>query len=105
LILQAFLQRVINGGGDIIREIAAGTGRADLCVVFEGYKYPVELKIRQGEKSLSQGLEQTVEYMDTFGVTEGWLLIFDQRPNISWDKKIYIKKECVGKKTVTVVGV
>jgi len=32
LILQAFLQRILNGGGQIIREMAAATGRADLCL-------------------------------------------------------------------------
>ena len=104
LILQAFLQRVVNGGGDIIREMAAGTGRADLCLVYEGKKYPIELKIRRGEKTLSEGVEQTVQYMDTFGCTKGWLAIFDRRPEISWDEKIYIKKETVEGKTVTIVG-
>ena len=51
LILYAFLQRILNGGGEIIREPVAGTGRADLCVVYEGKKYPVELKIRRGKKT------------------------------------------------------
>jgi len=35
LILQAFLQRVINGGGKILREMAAGKRRLDLCVVYK----------------------------------------------------------------------
>ena len=34
LILQAFLQRIVNGGGIILREYAAGRGRMDLCVIF-----------------------------------------------------------------------
>ena len=104
LILQAFLQRIINGGGNIIREMAAGTGRTDLCLVYEEKKYPIELKIRQGEKTLTKGIEQTLQYMDTFGCTEGWLAIFDQRPEIAWDDKIYIKKETIEGKTITVVG-
>jgi hypothetical protein len=104
LILQAFLQRIINGGGHIIREMAAGTGRSDLCLVYEGKKYPVELKIWRGEKTLKEGIEQTLRYMDTFGCTEGWLVIFDRRPEIDWDNKIYMKKETVEGKTVTVAG-
>jgi hypothetical protein len=32
LFLMAFLQRVINGGGRIEREMAAGNGRTDLCI-------------------------------------------------------------------------
>lgn len=102
LILQAFLQRVINGGGDIIREMAAGTGRTDLCLVYEGQKYPIELKIRRGDKTLAQGIEQTMQYMDTFGCTQGWLVIFDRRPQVEWDDKIFVQKETKEGKTVTV---
>jgi hypothetical protein len=104
LILQAFLQRVVNGGGDILREMAAGTGRADLCLLYEGKKYPIELKIRRSEKTLSEGVEQTIQYMDTLGCTQGWLVIFDQRKNVAWDKKIFMKKVTVEGKSVTVVG-
>jgi hypothetical protein len=104
LILQAFLQRVLNGGGELIRELAAGTGRADLCVVYENHKYPIELKIRRGEKTYNEGLEQTVQYMDIFGCNKGWLIIFDQRAKTSWDKKIFLKKEIIKEKTVTVIG-
>ena len=104
LILYAFLQRILNGGGEIIRESAAGTGRADLCVVYEGEKYPIELKIRRGEKTLSEALEQTLQYMDTFGCTEGWVVMFDQRAQTSWDDKIFLKKEMIAGKTVTVIG-
>jgi len=104
LILQAFLQRIFNGGGYIIREMAAGSKRTDLCLVYEKQKYPIELKIRRGEKTYKEGLEQTLDYMDTFGCTEGWLAVFDRRPAISWDDKIFTKKETVDGKTVTVIG-
>ena len=59
----------------------------------------------RGEKTLEKGLEQTARYMDVYGVNEGWLVIFDRRPEVNWDDKIYIKKIEVDKKTVTVVGV
>ena len=104
LILQAFLQRVINGGGQIIREMAAGIGRTDLCLIYEGEKYPIELKIRRSNKTLPEGIEQTIQYMDSFGCTQGWLVVFDQRHEIKWDEKIYMKKETADGKTVTVVG-
>ncbi|MDR1299992.1 MAG: AAA-like domain-containing protein [Oscillospiraceae bacterium] len=104
LILMAFLQRVINGGGDIIREMAAGRGRLDLCVVYDGEKYPIEMKLRRGEKTRAQGVEQTLRYMDVYGAREGWLAIFDRSTGKSWDEKIYMVKEAVDGKTVTVVG-
>ena len=104
LILMAFLQRILNGGGQILREMAAGTGFTDLCIVYQDNKYPIELKIRRGDKSVADGITQTIRYMDTFGCSEGWLAVFDQRQNISWDDKIYIKKEAIDGKTITVVG-
>ncbi|MDR2119680.1 MAG: AAA-like domain-containing protein [Tannerella sp.] len=105
LILMAFLQRVINGGGQIVREMAAGTGRLDLCIVYEGRKYPLELKLWRGEKTLERGLEQTRRYMDVYGCSEGWLAVFDRRTDMTWDDKLYLRKEeTPDGKTVTVIG-
>jgi len=105
LILMAFLQRVINGGGQLIREMAADTGRLDLCVIYQNHKYPIELKILRGDRTFTRGLEQTADYMDVYGVKEGWLCIFDRNPEKSWDEKIYMKKEIIeGDRIITIVG-
>ncbi|MDR2085638.1 MAG: ATP-binding protein, partial [Dysgonamonadaceae bacterium] len=71
----------------------------------ENRKYPIELKIRYGEKYMEKGLTQTATYIDTCGCTEGWLVVFDRRTTVAWEDKIYMKKEPVDGKTVTVVGV
>ena len=105
LIMMAFLQRVVNGGGQIIREMASGSGRLDLCLLYEDRKYPIELKIRYGDKYLEEGLEQTARYMDVHDCNEGWLVAFDRRTTVKWEDKLYFKKETVDGKTVTVVGV
>jgi Holliday junction resolvase len=105
LILMAFLQRVVNGGGQIIRDIASGSGRLDLCLVYENQKYPIELKIRYGDKYLQKGFDQIAKYMDVFGCNEGWMMVFDRRSTVKWEDKIYMKKENVDGKTVTIVGV
>jgi molybdopterin-guanine dinucleotide biosynthesis protein len=104
LILQAFLQRIINGGGQIIREMAAERRRLDLCVVFREQRYPIELKLWRGEKTYLEGLEQTVRYMDSLGCTEGWLVVFDRRDEVDWDTKLFTRKETVNNKTVNIVG-
>jgi hypothetical protein len=93
LVFQAFLQRVINGGGSIIREMALGKRRADLCVVYEGQKYPIELKILKNEKTIPDGLEQLSAYMDRCGAERGWLVVFDRDAGKSWDEKLYVS-EC-----------
>jgi hypothetical protein len=98
------LQRVINGGGDIIRDMALGAKRADLCVIHGGQKYPVELKILQNEKSRADSLNQISGYMDKVGADAGWLVIFDRDAERSWDDKIYMKEESVNGKRVVVAG-
>jgi hypothetical protein len=104
LILQAFLQRVFNGGGDVRREMATGKNRLDLCITYNNKKYPVELKINRGKKSIEKGIEQTLGYMDTLGCAEGWLVAFDRDNKKSWDKKIYQKAEAINEKTVNIFG-
>jgi hypothetical protein len=89
LILQAFLQRVLNGGGSINREFAAGRGRTDLCIDFKGNRCVIELKIRRDAKAIEKGVEQLAEYLDTLGEKQGWLVVFDRRPHIAWKRKLF----------------
>jgi hypothetical protein len=42
--------------------------------------------------------------MDVYGVTEGWLALFNRTPELSWEEKIYMNRQTVDGKTVTVVG-
>jgi len=104
LVMQAFLQRVINGGGQVIREMAIGRQRADMCVVYDGQKYPIELKILQNMRGNAKGIEQILSYMDKVGSNTGWLVIFDRSPKKPWGKKIYTRVEKAGGKRVTIVG-
>jgi hypothetical protein len=104
LILQAFLQRVLNGGGHITREMAAATGRVDLCVTYLGEKYPIELKIRRSERTRSDGVIQIASYVEKLGCGTGYLIIFDNRKNILWDEKLFCGKDSVNGKIVMVYG-
>ncbi|MDR1593833.1 MAG: ATP-binding protein, partial [Prevotellaceae bacterium] len=63
-----------------------------------------ELKIRYGRKYVEEGLNQTVGYMDLHCCNEGWIVVFDRRKNIKWENKLYMKKEIVNGKTITIVG-
>lgn len=104
LILQAFLQRILNGGGRITLEMAGGRKRLDLCVEYQGKRYPIELKIRYDTRTEAEGKTQIAEYMDTLGCTEGWLLLFDRRTTASWDEKLFWRTENVEGKTIHIVG-
>ncbi|MCP5107618.1 MAG: ATP-binding protein, partial [bacterium] len=109
LLLQAFLQRIINGGGRVEREYGVGRGRTDLLVIWhckQGVQQAViELKIRYGslETTIKEGLEQTHGYMDKCGTHEGYLLIFD-RSDALWDEKIFKKDESYKGRAINVYG-
>lgn len=81
LVLMAFLQRVVNGGGTIEREYAIGSDRMDLFVRYGVARLAIELKVwRDGRPDpLKKGLEQLDEYLSGLGLPGGWLVIFDRR--------------------------
>ncbi|TAN49333.1 MAG: AAA family ATPase [Methylococcaceae bacterium] len=105
LLLQAFLQRVVNGGGRINREYGLGRRRTDLLLEWpldqaQGYHGPVqrvviELKLlhKSMQQTLADGLAQTADYADRCGAAEAHLIIFDRRPDAAWDEKIWQKTE------------
>jgi len=148
LLLQAFLQRIVNAGGRIEREYGLGRMRTDLLVIWqvrraeergrmaddgepvgrgrragdgeqeeegkrkraeEGrlgaeQRIVIELKVlhRSRQKTLSEGLEQTFQYMDRAGTEEGHLVIFDRRPDRTWEERIYHSREEYAGKTIGV---
>ena len=96
LLLMAFLQRVVNGGGHLEREYAAGRGRMDLALLFNKEWYIIEIKLIHdydtAEIVLEEGLEQVRRYRDRFDSVRATILaIFDRRENsktLSWNEKI-----------------
>lgn len=100
LLLQAFLQRVINGGGFIHREYGLGRKRTDLLIEWplpdgSEQKTVLELKIlhKSLKKTIEEGLKQTHGYMDQVGTEDGHLICFDRSSKKSWKDKIFHKSE------------
>ncbi|MDR1063587.1 MAG: hypothetical protein LBL48_06605 [Azoarcus sp.] len=116
LLMQAFLQRIVNGGGRINREYGLGRCRTDLFIEWpldesRGLYGPmqrivIELKILRGklETVIVQGLEQTADYADRVGADEAHLVIFDRAPDKPWDEKIWRREEKQGEREITVWG-
>ena len=126
LLLQAFLHRIVNGGGRVEREYGLGRMRVDLLVVWpvrggrdvdtgegEAGRTPafvqrvvVECKVVRGSlaRTIERGLEQTREYMDRCGAEEGHLVVFDRTPGRTWEEKVFRREETGGGAPVTVWG-
>ena len=115
LLLQAFLQRVVNGGGYIDREYGLGRRRTDLLIrkpLTDHYGGPIqrivlELKILREalDTTIDKGLQQTSDYMDLCGsIDEGHLIIFDRSQTKTWEERIWHKTCQYQGRTIMVWG-
>lgn len=104
LVVMAFLQRIVNGGGYIDREYGVGRGRIDLLVRYPYKKADgsageqrraMEIKVwREGQASpLKKGLSQLDEYLGRLGLSRGTLLIFDARPRPKKERRARVRFE------------
>ena len=95
LLLQAYLQRIVNSGGRIEREYGLGRMRTDLLIIWpqgdQTRKIVIECKIlhKSLEQTIADGLEQIAEYMDRCDAEAGHLVIFDRREDRRWEDKIF----------------
>jgi len=108
LLLQAFLQRVVNSGGRIEREYGVGRMRIDLMIEWgpRRQREAVECKLRKNglERTVAEGLGQLGECMRRCGVAEGHLVVFDRSEDRSWDEKAFRREQSVDGRKVTVWG-
>ncbi|MCL2724969.1 MAG: PD-(D/E)XK nuclease domain-containing protein, partial [Polyangiaceae bacterium] len=115
LLLQAWLQRVVNGGGRIEREYALGAGRADIFMRFfrqlngkrAEQRFVIEMKVvrerRSVETTIAEGLTQTAKYADKCHPDETHLIIVDPSER-SWDEKVFVQERSADGRSVTVWG-
>jgi hypothetical protein len=104
LMLMAFLQRVVNGGGRIDREYGLGRGALDLMITWKDERHAVEVKLRRDTQTEEGALDQVARYLDRAGLDEGWLVMFDLRGERAWEEKLTTKRVEHRGKVVQVVG-
>jgi hypothetical protein len=115
LLMQAFLQRIVNGGGRINREYALGRKRTDLLIEWpttdKGFygdvqRVVIELKILYGslDSVITKGLEQTSGYADSVNADEAHLVIFNRGDKVLWDDKIWQRRENYQTRSIGVWG-
>jgi hypothetical protein len=103
IILFSFLQRALNGGAAIYHEFAEGRGAVDLCAIYIGKEYLVEVKL-EGAEPLEDSLAQLSGYLDAAGEKEGWLVIFDKDQSKLFENKFYIKTKLFNNKIIYIFG-
>ena len=118
LLLQAFLQRVVNSGGRVEREYGLGRMRTDLLIVWPAgaprerarrertRRMVIECKLvrRSLDETIRTGLAQTRAYMDRCAAAEGHLVLFDRTAGKSWNDKVFRRADSSAGRLVTVWG-
>jgi hypothetical protein len=104
LMLMAFLQRILNGGGRIEREYGLGRGALDLLVIWGDERHAIEVKLRRDTETEAEALDQLAGYLDRLGLAEGWLVMFDLRKELSWREKLFVREVEHAGKTIRFVG-
>ncbi len=104
LMLMAFLQRIVNGGGRVEREYGLGRGALDLLIEWQGEKHAVEVKLRRDTETEAEALEQTARYLDHLGLDHGWLVMFDLRSSLPWAERLTTRVVEERGKRITVIG-
>ncbi len=78
LLFLSFLKPIINGKGFDFKEPNVGDERRmDIVITHKNKRVVLELKIWRGDRYHQAGLQQLSDYLDIYGLTEGYLLIYD----------------------------
>ena len=106
LLFLAFISPIINGVGFAFKEVQGGEEkRFDIVITYNKKMYILELKRWKGEEYHKKGLLQLAEYLEQYGLEEGYLLIFDFRKESNEAGKLEEVIVNVGEKEKKIVGV
>jgi hypothetical protein len=105
LMLMAFLQRIVNGGGRIEREYGLGRGALDLVIFWKNEeRHAIEVKLRRDTETEAEALDQLARYLDHMDLGEGWMVMFDLRKELPWSERLTLREVEHAGKRVRVVG-
>lgn len=82
LLFLSYLRPIINGMGfDFKEPNVSHERRMDIVITWQNRRYVLELKIWHGPKYHQDGLGQLSDYLDTYSLKEGYLLIYNFNKN------------------------
>ena len=112
LVVMAYLQTAVNGGGHILREYAAGTGRIDIVIkwpvadehgkvdlygrYFENHLFELKVWYEDRADPSGQALAQVDAYLQRVSCVSASVLAFDRRDATlarKWRQRLVVAEE------------
>ena len=88
LLLMSFLRPILNGKGFLFKEnVTAEDRKMDLVITYNDKRYVIELKIWYGQKYLTDGIDQLCDYLDSYDLNCGHMLIYNFNANKQYETK------------------
>lgn len=73
-----YLRPIINGRGNYYVEAQTrDSRRTDVIVDYKGEQFIIELKLWYGDAYHREGEQQLSEYLDTYGLKKGYMVVFN----------------------------
>jgi len=93
LLFLAFIKPIINGTGFDFKEVQISEEkRLDLVIIYNNFKYIIEMKIWRGPKYHEDGINQLCDYLDIHNLDKGYLLVFNFNKNKEFkEERVSIK--------------
>ncbi len=101
-ILLSFLRPIVNGEGFLFKEPESKDNkRMDLVITFRNKRFIIELKIWRGSKRYDDGIDQLCNYLDSYSLDKGYMVVF----NFNKNKKYKTEKISKNQKNISAVFV
>jgi len=93
LLFLAFIKPIINGTGFDFKEVQISEEkRLDLVIIYNNFKYIIEMKIWRGPKYHEDGINKLCDYLDIHNLDKGYLLVFNFNKNKEFkEERVSIK--------------
>ncbi|MDR2353361.1 MAG: ATP-binding protein [Deltaproteobacteria bacterium] len=104
LATQTFLKAATASQTHLVRGSVLGEDSLEICAEFSGKRYPLLLMVAR-PRAVETGLEELSRNLESLGVLEGWLLVFDFDYQKTAEEKMYWKtKTLAAGRTIHVLG-
>ena len=86
------------------RTVVRRGGSIRISIEWKGTRHAIEVKVRRDTQTEERALDQVAGYLDSLGLAEGWLILFDLRSTQPWSDRLLLRDVEHAGKHLHIVG-